>query len=49
MANSVAFTNAPYRREDFAGDQSTSGGKVSEFYASDENALIFQQGCYRSS
>src|SRR6056300_1799350 len=26
MANSVAFTNASYLREDFAGDQSTSGG-----------------------
>ena len=31
------------------GDHTIIVGKVSEFYASDENALIFQQGCYRSS
>ena len=31
------------------GDHTIIVGKVSEFYASDENALIFQQGYYTSS
>ena len=31
------------------GDHTIIVGKVSEFYASDENALIFQQGFYKSS
>ena len=31
------------------GDHTIIVGKVSDFYASDEKALIFQQGCYTSA